>query len=102
MIFLIVIILLAILLITAKLLRRHKRQENYSDNPRYIAGPAYLTEGQPEYSEYNQYSVYDEYNGCEKPYTPNYVQYDKHVQSTLPASNKMWSAVDSGSYVNLL
>lgn len=98
-----VIILLAIALITANLLRFYKKkQENYTDNPRYITGTPYFSEKDPDYKEYNQYAAYDEYSGCDKPINPIYVQYEKNIPSTLPASNKMWTAPDSGVYVNLL
>jgi len=97
------IILLAIALITANLVRLYKkRQENYIDNPRYITGTPYFSEKDPDYSEYNQYVTYDEYSGCDKPINPIYVQYEKNIPSTLPASNKMWTAPDSGTYINLL
>ena len=95
-------ILLAIVITTIILLRSYKKHENYNDNPRYLAGTPYLSENSPDYDEYNQYAVYDEYNGCDKPINPIYVQYDEKFQSTLPASNKMWTAPDSGVYVNLL
>lgn len=98
-----VFILLAIVIITIiLLLRSYKRQENYKDNPRYITGTPYLPENSPEYDEYNQYAAYDEYSGCDKPINPIYVQYDEKIKSTLPESNKMWTAPDSGVYVNFL
>lgn len=99
-----IIILLAIVLITANLFRLYKkRQENYDDNPHYLTGTPYFSEKDPDYSEYNnQYSTYGEYSGCNKPINPIYVQYEKNIPSTLPASNKMWVAPDSGVYVNFL
>ena len=106
------ITILFLLFITIVISMIHTRKENYRniqhndfDNSQFITGPGYVKyDNEPEYSEYNgPLNTYGEYVGCQKPYTPIYVDYDKNYPSTLPTSNKMFAIPEpDSSYVNLL